>query len=50
MSIVTFLQRLATMQTGEELGGHMSGADVLSQFQQFLALASDHGLDAASLV
>lgn len=29
MSLVTFLQRLATMQTGEELGGHMSGADAV---------------------
>lgn len=31
MSLLTFLHRLAAMQTAEELGGHMSGADAVDQ-------------------
>lgn len=29
MSIHTFLQKLAAMETGDELSGHMSGADAV---------------------
>jgi hypothetical protein len=39
MSIITFLDRIAGMKTGEELDGHMSGADAVGTLSYLIVEA-----------